>query len=66
LGTASEIVHSKHGSSIQYTLYAITAANTEMRLLGRLENSNTAIFIEQQLERWLRIKDRPVAGELPR
>jgi DNA-directed RNA polymerase subunit RPC12/RpoP len=61
-----KIVHHKGGYSIRYTLYAVTAANTEMKLLGGLENPNTAIFMEQQLERWLKIKDRLVAGELPR
>jgi hypothetical protein len=61
-----KIIHSKNGSSTQYMLYAITAANTQMKLLDGLDNSDTAIFLEQQLERWLNIEDRPVAGEFPR
>jgi hypothetical protein len=61
-----KIVRHKNGYSIQYVLYAVTAANTQVKLLGGLDDSNTAIFLEQQLERWLKIEDRPVAGEIPR
>jgi DNA-directed RNA polymerase subunit RPC12/RpoP len=61
-----KIVRNKNGSSTQYELYAVTAANMQVKLLGGLDNSDTALFLEQQLERWLNIEDRPVAGEIPR
>jgi hypothetical protein len=59
-----KIIRSKNGSSTQYMLYAVTAANTQLKLLDGLDNPDTAIFLEQQLERWLKIEDRPVAGEI--
>jgi len=34
--------------------------------IQELDNPDTAIFFEQQLERWLKITDRPVSGEIPR
>jgi hypothetical protein len=61
-----KVTRSKNGISTQYELYAVTAANQQVKLVGRLDNSEIAIFLEQQLERWLKIEDRPVAGELPR
>jgi hypothetical protein len=61
-----KIVSSKEGGQTQYELYAVTGANTQVKLLGGLDNSDTAVFLEQQLERWLNIEDRPVAGEIPR
>jgi hypothetical protein len=62
----SGIVRHKNGHSIQYTLDAVTAANTQVKLSGRLDDSHTAVFLEQQLERRLKIEDHPVAGELSR
>ena len=61
-----KIIHSKNGTRTRYILHAITAANTQIKLLDGLDSPDTAIFLEQQLERWLKIEDRPVAGEIPR
>jgi DNA-directed RNA polymerase subunit RPC12/RpoP len=59
-----KVVHSKNGTQTQYELYAVTASNQQVKLLGNLENPDAALFFEQQLERWLKIADRPVAGEI--
>jgi len=48
------------------TRISIVNRKSQVKLLGGLDDSNTAIFLEQQLERWLKIEDRPVAGEIPR
>jgi hypothetical protein len=61
-----KIVRSKNGASTQYQLCAITAENTQVKLLDGLDNPDTAIFFEQQLECWLKITDRAVSGEIPR
>jgi hypothetical protein len=58
----SGIVRHKNGHRIQYTLYPVTAASTQVKLLGGLDDSNTAIFLKPQLQRRLKIEDRPVAG----
>jgi len=57
-------VRTKNGGHTQYELYAITANNQQVKLIGNLENPDVALFFEQQLERWLRIENRPVAGEM--
>ena len=59
-----KIVHSKNGASTNYELYAVTTGNQQVKLLGNLDNPDTAMFFEQQLERWLKIDDRPVSGEM--
>jgi hypothetical protein len=59
-----KVVHSKNGTHTQYELYSVTAGNQQVKLLGNLENPDTALFFEQQLERWLKIADRPVVGEI--
>jgi hypothetical protein len=61
-----KITHTKNGTQSKYELHAITTANQQVKLLGDLDNPDVALFFEQQLERWLRIADRPVAGELIR
>jgi hypothetical protein len=62
----SGIVRHKNGYSTHYVLYAVAAANTQVKLWCGLDNSDTAVFIEQQPEHWPKIEDRPVAGEIPR
>ena len=57
---------SKNGTYSRYELFAVTAANKGVKLVGGLENPDTALFFEQQLERWMRIADHPVEGELAR
>jgi hypothetical protein len=48
------------------TRISIVNRKSQVKLLGGLDDSNTAIFLEQQLERWLKIEDHPVPGEIPR
>jgi hypothetical protein len=61
-----KIVRTKNGTTSRYELYAVTAANKGEKLVGGLDNPDTAIFFEQQLERWMKIADHPVEGELVR
>lgn len=61
-----KIVRSKNGAHSRYELYAVTSANTGVKLLGGLDNPDIAAFFEHQLERWMKITDHPVAGELAR
>jgi hypothetical protein len=50
-------------SSVTYELRALLHDGGEKKLLGGLNTSEQAQYIEQELERFLRIKDRPVRGE---
>ena len=57
-------VRNKNGGNIQYELWVMFADNQQMKLVGNLDSPDIAIFFEQQMERWLHIADRPVAGEI--
>ncbi len=50
-------------STITYELRAIMQEGREKKLLGGLPRAEQAQYIEQEVERFLRIKNRPVRGE---
>lgn len=55
----------KHGSvTYTYNLFAVTQDDRQVQLLSGLDSPDLARYFEQQLETWLRIKDRPVLGEV--
>lgn len=49
-----------------YEVHAILKTNKTVRLVAGLNTVEQALFIEQVLEDYLRIKDRPVDGEVAR
>lgn len=49
-----------------YGLYAVMADGRKVEVLTRLDAPDVALYLEQRLERWLRIENEPVAGELNR
>lgn len=49
-----------------YAVYALTRGGTKRKLLDGLTDADQAVFVEQRLEDFLKIKDRPVDGEMPR
>ena len=60
------VSHSKNGTNYSYQVLAVTKANVRKTLLKGLSEADQALFIEQELERFLGIKDRSVRGEMPR
>jgi hypothetical protein len=54
------------GASYSYEVYAILRNAAKEKLLGGLNEVEQALYIEQELERYMRIQDRPVRGEIPR
>jgi hypothetical protein len=73
--TASEIrqvyckekIHrSDSGTNYSYEVHAILRSDSKEKLLGNLGETEQALYIEQELERHLGIRDRPVRGEIPR
>ncbi|MEI6775934.1 MAG: hypothetical protein WCK70_03450 [Chloroflexales bacterium] len=58
--------HVKRSTSISYELQAIKADGSPIAVIKNLQNIEQALYIEQELERFLGIKDEPVDGELPR
>lgn len=60
------IQSSRRGVSYRYDLYAITGSGKHIKLLSGLESAEQVLYIEQQMESFLHIKDEPVSGEIPR
>lgn len=58
--------HSRRGPSGLCDLWAIKADGSSIAVLKSLADPEQALYLEQELERYLRIKDEPVDGELPR
>ncbi len=58
-----KISHGKNGSSASYRIEAVLGDNRRETLVSGLPEADHALFIEQQLERHLKIADVPVAGE---
>ncbi len=66
LYSKEKIHHSKNGISITYEVSALTRDKTKEKLVGRLKELEQALYIEQEIERHLGIRDQPVRGEVPR
>jgi len=56
----------KGDSSVSYEVHAITNDNKNIKLLSGLESSEIALFIEQEIEKFLKIEDKSVRGEIGR
>lgn len=61
-----KITHGKNGSSTNYALHAVLANQQRKTLLNGLGEADQAVFIEQQIEKHLRLVDQAVAGEYGR
>ncbi len=66
LFTRERIHRTKNGTNYSYELSMMDKGGKQVKLLSNLENPEQALFFEQQIESYLRIKDRAVAGEIPR
>ena len=54
------------GASYMYVVHVASSSGIDFRLVTHLTEIAQAQFIEQEIERHLRIKDLQVRGELPR
>jgi len=61
-----QVSHGKNGTSCSYQVLIVTKANVRKPLLKGLPDADQALFVEQELERFLNIEDRPVRGEIAR
>ena len=60
-----EIMHSnKNGTSYTYNLQAVKTGGGRMKLVSGMDKPEDALFLEQKIEGFLGITDRPVAGEM--
>jgi hypothetical protein len=60
---SEKISRGKNGSSTSYTIEAVYTGNRRETLLKGLTDPDQALFIEQEIEHTLKIRDRRVAGE---
>lgn len=58
----------RNKSSVSYTyeVHAVLKNNERAKLIFGLDSSEQALYIEQEIERFLNIEDQPVRGELQR
>jgi hypothetical protein len=47
-----------------FAVHAITSERKNIKLLSGLDTSEQALFIEQEIEKFLNIEDKPVKGEI--
>jgi hypothetical protein len=59
-----KVRQSKNGTSVTFELRAVTRDHAGQLLLGGLDKLEQALWLEQEIERRLDIRDRPVAGEV--
>ncbi len=56
----------KNSTSYTYEVHGILKNTEHAKLITGLDNSEQALYIEQEIERFLNIEDRPVRGEISR
>jgi len=66
LFSREKISRSKNSTNYSYQVHAILQNGKKQRLLGGLTDVDQALYVEQEMERYLGIEDRPVRGEIPR
>jgi len=66
LYSKEKISRSSKSRSVTYEVHAVTRSGRNLKLVPYLESAEQALFVEQQIERYLGIKDKPVRGEIGR
>lgn len=64
LFTKEKVVQGKNGPSRSYELHARLRSGRDVKLVTGLSEAEQARFMEQELERFLGIRDEAVSGEL--
>jgi hypothetical protein len=63
---AKVVVGGRSGISVTYEVHAATRSGRSIKLVTGLGNSEQAVYIEQEIEKYLNIKNIPVKGEIGR
>jgi hypothetical protein len=67
LYSRERVSYSKKGRpDYSYEMHAETKSGKDIKLIAGLENKEQVLYIEQEIEKFLKIKDEPVSGEIPR
>ena len=59
-----KISRNNNNTTVTYEVHAILNNGTNTKLLSGLETSEQALYIEQEIEKFLNIKNSPVRGEI--
>ena len=66
LYSKEKVSHSRSGTSVSYEVHALTHMGKDVKVLGGLATTEQALYIEQQIEKFLNIEDQSVRGEIRR
>ncbi len=66
LYSKSVVHHNKNSVSYSYEVHTILSDKTHLKLVSDLEETDQALYIEQEIEDFLRIENTPVRGEIGR
>jgi hypothetical protein len=66
LFSREKISRSKNSTSYSYQVHALLQNGKKQKLLSGLTDVDQALYVEQEIERYLGIRDRMVRGEIPR
>ena len=64
LYTKEKISQNQNGTSVTYEVHVIVFNGKIIKLVSGLESSEQALFIEQEIEKYLKIENQPVRGEV--
>ena len=64
LYSKEKISRGRNSTSVTYEVHALTTSGRNEKLLSGLETSEQALYIEQEIERYFRIEDAPVRGQI--
>jgi len=59
-----EVSRGKNGVSVSFSVRAVTRGHSGLPLVKGLDQLDQALWLEQEFEQHLDLRDRPVAGEL--
>jgi hypothetical protein len=59
-----KVNRNNNGTTVTYEVHAVLNSGNNLKLLSGLETSEQALYIEQEIEKYLNIKNAPVRGEI--
>lgn len=60
------VARGRRSASVTFEVHATTTSGRNVRLVRDLATSEQALYVEQEIEKFLRIPDHPVRGEIHR
>lgn len=61
-----KVSRGRNGVSYTYDLKAVMSDGGRIKIMSGLDSPDVPLYMEQQMEEWLKIRDEPVPGELRR